>query len=364
MPSIATTPALIAGNPLNFHQVFTPAQSHRTFRAAGGYGTAKWWLCGLLALFALFFEDAKAADPGMDAKAWLDRIAASAQTVNYEGTFVYRRDDQLVTMHLIHVAGKDGERERLISLSGGQRELLRSKNGVVCIFPGKKHVTFNKGGLNKHFPNQLAARVEDLKKNYRLTIGGKDRIAGRSARMIIVEPRDNYRYGYRIWVDEETGLLLQSDLVNEHGNAIEQVMFTSIKVVDKATPEMLKAVTMDDDMRRSLLASKQRTVPINSMSWQITKMPKGFSLAEHYQHIHKGHPPVEQMVLSDGMATVSIFVENMNDGNALFKGTTHMGAVNAFGTVVGDRQLTVVGEVPAATVRLIGHSLNFAKSGR
>ena len=106
----------------------------------------------MLAVFALSIEDAGAIDAGNDAKAWLGRIAASAQSVNYEGTFVYRRDDQLESMHLIHVAGPDGERERLVSLSGGQRVLLRSKEGVVCIFPGRKHIAFNKGGLGRNFP--------------------------------------------------------------------------------------------------------------------------------------------------------------------------------------------------------------------
>ena len=330
--------------------------------ARGRY--AMFWLCGLLAVLSLFSEAARAVDAGNDPRTWLNRIATSAQSVSYEGTFVYRRDDQLVTMHLIHVANRDGEREQLVSLSGGRRELLRSKEGVVCIFPGKKHITFNKGGLNKHFPSQLASRVKDLKKNYRLTMGGRDRIAGRDARMIVVEPKDNYRYGYRIWVDEETGLLLQSDLVNGHGNAIEQVVFTAIKVVDKASPEMVKAVTMDADMRRSLKASKEQAVASGNMPWRVTSMPRGFSLAEHYRHNHGKRAPVEQLVLTDGMATVSVFIEQMSDDAAPFKGVTHMGAVNAFGTVVNDHQLTVVGEVPAATVRLIGRSLNFAGAGR
>jgi sigma-E factor negative regulatory protein RseB len=317
------------------------------------------WICGLLALFAFFTENARAVDPAVDAKAWLNKIATSSQTVSYEGTFVYRRDDQLVTMNLIHVANRDGERERLVSLSGGQRELLRSKDGVVCIFPGKKHITFNKGGLGKQFPSQFAAHVEELENNYRLVLGGTDRIAGRAARMIIVEPKDSYRYGYRIWVDEATGLLLQSDLVNEHGNAIEQVIFTSIKVVDKPTPAMLQAVTMDDEMLRSLKESKQEIVASNEMPWRISKVPKGFSLAEHYKHNNRKRVPVEQLVFTDGMATVSIFVEQLEKGGEQFKGVSHMGAVNAFGTVVDDHQLTVVGEVPLATVRLIGHSLTF-----
>jgi sigma-E factor negative regulatory protein RseB len=141
-------------------------------------------------------------------------------------------------------------------------------------------------------------------------------------------------------------------------------MFTDLKVMDKPTPEMIKAVTLDEETRRGLMQSKQRIVPVNDMPWRITQMPKGFSLTEHYQHINGKRSPVDQLVLTDGMATVSVFVENMSDGNASFKGMSHMGAVNAFGTVLGDHQLTVVGEVPAATVRLIGHSVSYVQAER
>ena len=322
---------------------------------------AAMWLCGVLVLSAVHARTAW-ADDSAAAKAWLDKITAAGHTVSYEGTFVYRRDDQLVTMHVIHVAGADGEREQLVSLSGGRRELVRSKDGVVCIFPGRQHVTFNKRGLDKRFPGNLAGRVDDLEKNYRLTLGGNDRIAGRAARMVLVEPLDRYRYGYRIWIDEQTGLLLQSDVVNEQGNAIEQVMFTNLTVMDKATPDMIKAVTLDPAIRRGLMDSKQQIVPVTAMPWHITQMPKGFTLAEHYQHINGKHAPVDQMVLTDGMATVSVFVEPMKDGKSSFKGMSHMGAVNAFGAVVDDHQLTVVGEVPAATVQLIGDSVDYTQA--
>jgi sigma-E factor negative regulatory protein RseB len=325
-----------------------------------GYGGAI-WICGLLFVLSLFGEDAQAIDAGNDAKLWLDKIATAAQKVNYEGTFVYRRGDKLVTMHLIHVIAPNGEKEQLVSLSGGERELLRSKDGVVCLFPGKKRISFNKGGLDKHFPGQLPAHMADLEKNYRLTMGSNDRIAGRAARMIVIEPKDSYRYGYRIWVDAETGLLLQSDLVNEHGSAVEQVIFTSINVVDKATSEMLKAVTMDDDMRKSLKDSKQRTISGKDVPWRLAQMPNGFSLAEHYKHINRKGDSVEQLVLTDGMATVSIFIERLKDNATPFTGPSHMGAINAFVKVVDDHQLTVVGEVPAATVHLISDSLNIAE---
>jgi len=320
--------------------------------------------CGEFAALALFAVAAQAVDSESEARTWLGKIASSAETVSYEGTFIFRRDDQLVTMHVIHVANKDGERERLTSLSGAQREFIRSKEGVVCLIPGKRHVTLNKGSLGRSFPNQLVGRMQDLEKNYRLVMGDTDRIAGRMARMIVIEPKDNYRYGYRIWVDERTGLLLQSDLVNERGNAVEQFMFTSLNIATKVSPEMMRAVTMDKEMRRSLRSSKPETVTAADVQWQIMNMPSGFSLVERYQHSHAMRGPVDQLVLTDGMATVSVFVEHLGEHAKPFNGVSHVGAVNAYGAVVNDRQLTVVGEVPLATVRLIGGSLRLSVAGQ
>jgi len=326
------------------------------------------WACAVLAVLGLCAEQAQAVDAGKsvnDAKTWLNKIASSERNISYQGTFIFRRDDQLVTMHLVHVVDQSGERERLSSLSGVQREFFRSKEGVVFFSPGQQHSSFNKEILRRNFPSQLEGNTKDLVKNYRLILGESDRIAGRAARMVVIEPKDNYRYGYRIWVDDKTGLLLQSDLVNEHGNAVEQFMFTTLNVVDKPTPQMIQAVTMSEKMRQALKSSTPDTMATAADGqWQVMRMPSGFSLVERYQHSHGKWGPVDQLVLTDGMATVSVFVEQLGEHAKPFNGVSHVGAVNAYGTVVNDHQLTVVGEVPLATVRLIGNSLRLTVAGQ
>jgi sigma-E factor negative regulatory protein RseB len=351
-----------------FHILILNDVLKRPFNSLRGYRFAL-WTGVVLAVLGLGAEQAQAVDAGesmSDAKAWLDKIASSEHNVSYEGTFIFRRDDQLVTMHLVHVVDQSGERERLSSLSGVQREFFRSKEGVVYLSPGQKHSSLNKEILRRNFPAQLEDGAKDLEKNYRLAIGESDRIAGRAARMLVIEPKDNYRYGYRIWVDEKTGLLLQSDLVNEHGNAVEQFMFTTINVVDKPSPQMIQAVTMSDKMRQALKSSIPDTMSTSATDgqWQVMRMPSGFSLVERYQHSHGKWGPVDQLVLTDGMATVSVFVEQLGEHAKPFNGVSHVGAVNAYGTVVNDHQLTVVGEVPLATVRLIGNSLRLTVAGQ
>lgn len=351
-----------------FGRVFIDTIVKPSFRGPLSYRVALGaCLCCVLSVLGAFAEQARAATPPQsanEARVWLGKITSSEKSVSYEGNFIFRRDDQLVTMHLIHVVDQAGERERLSSLSGVHREFFRSKEGVVCLTPSQNQNSFNREILRGNFPAQLGSNTQDLEKNYRLVMGDRDRIAGRKARMIVIVPKDNYRYGYRIWVDEVTGLLLQSDLVNERGNAIEQFMFTMLKVVDKPTPQMIQAVTMSDKMRQALKTSKLDAMSNADTPWQISSMPKGFSLVERYQHKHGKWGPVEQLVLTDGMTTVSVFVEQLGDNAKPFNGVSHMGAVNAYGTVVNDHQLTVVGEVPLETVQLIGKSLRLSVAGQ
>src|SRR3569623_731872 len=323
------------------------------------------WMWGVLALLGVMTKPAQAGEGGLDARAWMDKVVTAALQLNYEGTFVYRRDDQLVAMRIIHVADGQKERERLIALRGRPREVIRDADGTVCILPEQKQVRMSVG-LNKHFPPRALDNAAVLEKYYRFTVGGADRIAGRSERMVEIEPRDRYRYGNRNWVDEGSGLLLQSDLVDENGNAVEQVMFTDLDIVTNVTPAMASAVVISDDMRKSMAkkAAPRPATPTNAaLSWSVTQAPAGFKLAEQYRHHSRAGAVVEHGVLTDGMASVSVFVEPLEISQQPFEGVSHLGAVSAFGAVVNDRQLTVVGEVPVGTVQLIGRAITFPNSG-
>jgi len=327
---------------------------------------AMMWMWGLLAVLGVMANPALAAEEAATARTWLDKIVTAALNLSYEGTFIYRRDDQLVAMRIIHVADGESERERLIALSGRQREIIRDADGMVCILPEQKQVKLNNVGLNKPFPPRPLENLAGLEKYYRFAVAGSDRIAGRTARMVVIEPRDRYRYGYRIWVDEGSGLLLQSDLVDENGNAVEQVMFTDLDIVTNVTPAMASAVVISEDMRKAMAkkAAPRPATPANAaLSWSVTQAPAGFKLAEQYRHHSRAGAVVEHGVLTDGMASVSVFVEPLENTQQPFEGVSHMGAVSAFGAVVNDRQLTVVGEVPVGTVQLIGRAITFPNSG-
>lgn len=294
-----------------------------------------------------------------DARYWLEKMAHSAGKFNYEGTFVYRRHTQLMAMRIIHAVDDKGNRERLTSLNGVTREVIRADDNVTAILPDRERQVLDRRRVAKPFSPQTLSSTKEVDKYYILALQGEDRTAGRLTRIVLISPRDQFRYGYRLWVDQETGILLQSDLLGENGDALEQVMFTDIKLLD--TPP-----TVFQDNKRTVPKGHalKNTADTESdlYSWKVNRMPPGFVLKERYHQTRsEHHPGFEHLVYTDGLASVSVFVEKQADqDNMPFAGVSRMGAVNAYGSMLDGRQVTVVGEVPVATVQLIGTSISRA----
>ncbi len=312
---------------------------------------------------------AEAAGPSASsAWTWLDRMVRAARSLHYEGTFVYQRGERLVSMRLVHVGPPPGERERLVALNGERREVLRTEEGVVCVTPGRRLVKEGPASALGPRPG-LGPAAEELAGHYRIEPRGAGRVAGREAQVLWVSPRDRYRYGYRLWLDRASGLLLRSQLVDGQGRVLEQVLFTSLELRPEPTAAMLAAVEVGARDEGAALEERVRTRRLGEsepwplepqgLSWAALRPPPGFRVARRYLHRlpDQEEAGMLQVVLSDGLASVSVFVEPLRKGEPAFQGEASWGAVHAFGAVVDGHQLSVVGEVPPETVRLIGRSL-------
>ena len=248
------------------------------------------------------------------------------------------------------------------TVPGFEREVIRDSTGVICSLPGGKMV-LDKSSPEMSLTARAFERTGELSRYYRFKFDHEDRTAGRASRNILVMPIDGFRYGYRIWIDEETGLLLRSDLVMENGEAIEQMMFTSINVMQQASPSMLEAVTVKHihtTQSATKAASIQSSAPqIAGLEWRVERLPVGFQLIDRYQHQPGAERALlEHMVFSDGLASVSVFIDKRTD-TPPFEGLSSMGAVNAFGKMLSDNQIVVVGAVPASSVKMIGESVSY-----
>jgi sigma-E factor negative regulatory protein RseB len=313
----------------------------------------RWW-CLLLVVAC-----ARAAAADDDAMLWLDRMSHAVQTLNYEGTFVYLHDGQLESMRIIHRLDKHGEQERLVSLTGAQREVMRDDKSVTCILPDNKSVVVSKSHPRKPFRTTLPSDLQALSRNYEFEVTGRDRMAGLDSRVISIKPRDDFRYGYRFWIDESNYMMLKSELMDENDRAVEQVMFTNLDVLDSIPPESLRSTLDSHEYTRTGDTDEGGVNDIAGRAqWKVADTPDGFVLVDHQrQSLASGGEQVVHMVFSDGLATVSVYIEKSTDAKQAFNGTSSIGALNAFGKVIENHQITVVGEVPAHTVQHMGASL-------
>lgn len=291
---------------------------------------------------------------------WLQKMHRAAHMANYVGKFVYQQDKQLSMMKIVHAVDENGERERLLSLDDVGREVIREKDRVTCILPDRKSVVVEKGRPKLQFPPAFPVSVKTLEGQYGFELSRQERIAGHLAQKISIKPVDKYRYAHRLWVDVNTGLLLKTHLLDERGRLLEQFMFTELEFMDQVPEELLKPhltgenFTWYESSDKSEANDKSR-----HMNWFVSRMPAGFVTDIERDHHLPNKTSVKHMVYSDGLASVSVFIEKHEDQLPNLIGASRMGAVNAFGRIVDDHHITAVGEVPQATVKMISESVEF-----
>lgn len=294
----------------------------------------------------------------------LENMTEAAKNLTYEGVFAYQSGKNLQSIRIYHRSDARGELERLISLNGAAREVIRSNDMVTCVNPEGKQVNVSRRPLGRGFPSDLPRRLNSATPYYDVKMGDTDRIAGRKAHELIITPVDDYRYGYRLWVDTDTSLLLKSELVGTDGDVLETFAFSAINV----------DVHIPDHKFRSQMAGEEMTwhrsepeKPLNTAAhsqqsgWQAGWLPDGFAQVAYQTRLRASNgADVEQRVYSDGLSSVSVFIEKIRSRHSHLRGGSHVGAINAFGTIMNAHFVTVVGEVPASTVEKIGNHITHA----
>lgn len=300
------------------------------------------------------------ADEERDVQALLQGMIEAVQTLDYQGTFVYLQNNQLESMQITRLQGAEGPRERLVSLNGSRREVVREAGILTCFLPDSQALLIDKQISAKRIPELPSLSLDGLSRHYSFRFLGEDRVAGRQARVVAIIPRDAYRYGYRLYLDAETSLPLKSDLMDEKGHPVEQTMFTSLKVGPDIAPVDLIQVK-DPPAEANLKQTWDASDSPNR--WAFSKMPRGFALNFHERFAEPDSgDEIDHFVVSDGLASVSVFVEKAVPEEGL-RGGSRMGAVSAWGEQIEGHQITVVGEVPLSTLREVLNGLRLAQQG-
>lgn len=323
---------------------------------------------GFVAL-SLVASGAVFADAG-SVKIWLDKMARAVESLDYRGDFVYMHDDRIEVMRIVHRYGEAGEQERLSSLNGAPREVIRDNDRVTCILPEDESVMMETYLGDALFPTIPVEQMVDSSSRYEFKLGGTERIAGLTAQMIEITPLDGLRFGYRLWLEEESAMLLKSMVIDADGEAVEQLLFTRIDIggpirdvelkprtrgrkIEIATTAMAE-VEQDTDVATE---TEGQQISAQVARWSISDLPAGFKLRSR-EHPADPGSAYEHLVFTDGMATVSIYLEPSEQD--VTEQRSAMGAMNVFTTGQSGWAVTAVGEAPLPTLEAIARSMRLS----
>jgi sigma-E factor negative regulatory protein RseB len=306
----------------------------------------------LFLLFTVVSATAHAAEQD-EAKTLLEQMRQSLQQKNFEGTFVYINGKDMETMHVVHEGGGKRGRSYVTALSGEAREVLRDAQYLTCITPDK-HSVFREPIKADEFLLPVPVKHADLHAYYHYKLGKVQRIAGLDCQQVRVTPLDDYRFGYEYCIDREQGFPLRIATLDVDGDALEQIMFTTI-----AFPEHIdqKVFAVQDKIKGFAVSeASMPKVYEGEIPFKIKALPSGFDVKSiFYQPASADDNEFFQVILSDGLARASLFIAPGDSGsdNDPPQGLMRSGAVHAMTRNMDGSVLTIVGEVPSKTLRLI-----------
>jgi len=300
------------------------------------------------------------SSPSPDGVAWLKKMAAASRQLNYSGTFVYHHAGRSETSRIVHyVNSAGGEFEKMETLDGPAREIIRTNDQVTCYLPESRTILIEKRG-KRRFPALLPEQLGGVSDNYAVRLLGSDRVADFDCQVIDLKPRDKLRYGHRFCAERNTGLPLRARTFSEKNEPLESFAFTELRIGGRFDRDRVRSryATKSRDWRVDHSAFSIADMPAET-GWVLTRQPTGFRKLTEMKRSFAGRSfKVSHIVYSDGLAAVSVFIEPLPKAR-IARSLSHQGAVNIYIRPVSDYMVTVLGEAPAATVMQIANSLEF-----
>lgn len=315
-------------------------------------------LCGMM--LGGLIADANAGEQQISLD-WLKVVAFAAHQTNYSGVFVYQHGNRVETSRITHFVESDGEYEKLESLDGPKHEIIRHHGQVWC-YTHQKMVQVDSQQGHSRFPSLLPEQLSALSANYQVTGAGTERVAGYNTQVILFQPKDNLRYTHKIWAHTDSGLLLKAAVLGDKNQVVEQYTFTQLQIggdIDRSwiVPNASTGANAMGLPKRP--ETVRNNIAINS-GWVVDVLPAGFKKTMEIQRQMRGkHAPVTQIVFSDGMSAISIFIEPADKDEDDFEGLSNRGAVNLYHKIMNKHLITVVGDVPPRSVMQVLESVRY-----
>lgn len=306
-----------------------------------------------------------AAGQSEDPRVWLADMNRAFNEVDYDGVFSFYNGSELGSLRIVHMVIDGEPHERLIHQNGAPREIVRRGEEVVCILmPGDDLLELSSDQPAGPFARAFVRRYDNISEYYSLRFYGEDRIANRPTTRLAIVPMDEDRFGYRLWLDQETRLLLKSELIDAEGRPLEIFQFTTLVIGDDVEPSALEPMGEEAVIHSFSLESNPSVPVAEKVRWMPAWIPAGFSMASsHVRTTPNKMKSINTMMFSDGVSAFSIFIEDMPPAGAASmvsrKGATVAVTHLTDGPGADHHLVTLVGELPTTTAQRIASSIRY-----
>ena len=298
-----------------------------------------------------------AATPS-DALGWLQRAIQAARDSSYSGVFVHTNGDRISTIRITHVNTNGDEHERIEALDGPPYEIVRRNDEMFCYYPDAKTVRLDRRVNARFFPSLFRAKADVIAQSYDVKLGSLEHVLGFECRWILLEPHDNERFPERLCSETGTGLVVRAKTFGLNGQVIEQYTFADLKVGPHVARGDVKSIFEARVKQWITDAQPREEAKGVDTGWSVDKLPAGFHKVTELRRTLPGRPhPVSQLIYSDGLASISVFVEPNGSPTRTTESSSEDGTTTFFARPMGDQLVTVLGEVPLATAEEVAASV-------
>jgi sigma-E factor negative regulatory protein RseB len=321
---------------------------------------------GFACITSFFISFSAMSADSEQALSLLERLSQSLRQLNFNTSFVVVKNNQAEPYHWLHgivenqvnengVSKSSIELEIVALLNGPRRDILRINNMVSYIEPEYAPYSISSEQISGPIPTVFGRDISVLENNYHFVSVGKNRVLGRAAQLIRIVPKDSHRYGYWLWLDQQSGLLLKLAVITRKGNLLEQIQFTHLEITDTIS-ENLKQLQATELPKIIDVTAQQKST---DLTWQVNWLPSGFEPVKSNRHrINTSKQAVEFMLFNDGLVDVSVYVNPSKEKQKAIE-FANDGATLVLSQVINNVEISVVGKVPLETAKKIVSSVSF-----
>lgn len=342
----------LSGDPLNSH-----AAGRRRSRTVSARA-------GLLLSLMFMMTAVQAAAPSVtvepqEVREWLTRIHNAANQRNFQGTFVISSSGAMTSARISHFYDGTDQFERIEPLDGEARQVLRHNGVVHTVWPFDKVALIERREALSSFPSLLQDADDHVTDFYNVSVQPGERVAGHDANVLMLKPRDELRYGYRLWTDKQSGLLLRAEMLNALGETLETSAFSDVTIGVRSQPDMV-LLPMRKLAGYRIVKPQLTPTRLEAEGWKLRKTVAGFRQLSCIRRPldmlalpgrKSASSQLIQVVFSDGITSVSLFIEPYSEDRHPRPQITVVGATQTLMSRLGDFWITVVGDVPTVTLR-------------